>query len=47
MKDLADRKRESLPRRRELVSAMTHEVDALVETFLGKVEASPGTGRAR
>ncbi|MFD9188440.1 hypothetical protein ACFWCA_09475 [Streptomyces phaeochromogenes] len=42
MKDLADRRRESLPRWRELVSAMTDEVDALVETFLGRVENIPG-----
>ncbi|MEE1800681.1 helix-turn-helix domain-containing protein [Streptomyces sp. JV176] len=42
MKDLADRKRESLPRWRELVSAMTHEVDALVETFLERVEGIAG-----
>lgn len=37
MKDLAERKRESLPRWRELVAAMTSEVDALAETFLGTV----------
>ena len=42
MKDLADRRRESLPRWRELVSAMTDEVDALVETFLGRVEDIAG-----
>ncbi|MGA5507754.1 hypothetical protein [Streptomyces umbrinus] len=42
MKDLADRRRESLPRWRELVSAMTDEVDALVATFLERVDDIAG-----